>query len=158
VKVGQAALGHRLDALRRGEKVEETRKRCHAGSPAQATIAGTANQLGNADLETGAAVPITAGMVWCSRLFLPPAGASGRRLQCADEQTHAPQQKPLIRNVETRRSVPLMAIPLLILFTESLDVRFAVRIEEFLAALLPRRFEFGRCDVPVRPAFLGNGT
>ena len=33
---------------------------------------------------------------------------------------------------------------------------FAVRIEEFLAALLPRRFEFGRCDVPVRPAFLGN--
>jgi len=35
---------------------------------------------------------------------------------------------------------------------------FAVRIEEFLAALLPRRFEFGGCDVPVRPAFLGNGT
>jgi hypothetical protein len=32
----------------------------------------------------------------------------------------------------------------LILFTESLDVRFAVRIEEFLAALLPRRFKFGR--------------
>ena len=56
------------------------------------------------------------------------------------------------------RSVPLMAIPLLLLFTESLDVRFAVRIEEFLAALLPRRSEFGRCDVPVRPAFLGNGT
>ena len=51
-----------------------------------------------------------------------------------------------------------MAIPLLILFTESLDVRFAVRIEEFLVALLPRRFEFGRCDVPVPPAFLGNGT
>jgi hypothetical protein len=54
--------------------------------------------------------------------------------------------------------VLLMAIPLLILFTESLDVRFAVRIEEFLAALLPRRFEFGRCDVPVRPAFFGNGA
>jgi hypothetical protein len=49
-------------------------------------------------------------------------------------------------------------IPLLILFTESLDVRFAVRIEEFLAPLLPRRFELGRCDVPVRPAFLGNST
>ena len=47
---------------------------------------------------------------------------------------------------------------LLILFTESLDVRFAVRIEEFLAALLPRGFEFGRCDVPVRPAFLRNGA
>ena len=55
-------------------------------------------------------------------------------------------------------NMQLMAIPFLILFTESLDVRFAVRIEEFLAALLPRRFEFGRCDVPVRPAFLGNGT
>ena len=59
---------------------------------------------------------------------------------------------------ETRLSVPVMAIPLLILFIESLDVRFAVRIEELLAAFLPRRFEFGRCDVPVRPAFLGNGT
>src|SRR5580693_1426303 len=56
------------------------------------------------------------------------------------------------------RSMSLMAIPLLILFAESLDVRFAVRIEEFLAAFLPRRFEFGRCDVRVRPAFLGNST
>jgi hypothetical protein len=56
------------------------------------------------------------------------------------------------------RSVPLMAIPLLLLFTESLDVRFAVRIEELLAAFLPRRFEFGRCDVPVRSAFFGNST
>src|SRR3984893_7734797 len=51
-----------------------------------------------------------------------------------------------------------MAIPLLILFTESLDVRFAVRIEQFLAALLPRRFEFGRCDVPVRPALSNYGA
>ena len=62
------------------------------------------------------------------------------------------------RSFETRRSVPLISIPLLILFTETLDVRFAVRIEEFLAAFLPRRFEFGSCDVPVRPAFLGHGT
>ena len=46
----------------------------------------------------------------------------------------------------------------LILCTESLQVRFAVRIKEFLAALLPRRLKFGRCDVPVRPAFFGNGT
>jgi hypothetical protein len=46
----------------------------------------------------------------------------------------------------------------LILFTERLDVRFAVRIEEFLTALLPRGFEFGSCDVPVRPAFLADGT
>src|SRR5215510_15250735 len=30
---------------------------------------------------------------------------------------------------------------LLILFAESLSVRFAIRIKEFLAALVPRRFE-----------------
>ena len=48
--------------------------------------------------------------------------------------------------------------PLLILFTDRLGVGFAVRIEQVLAALLPRRLEFGRSDVPVRPAFLGNGT
>jgi hypothetical protein len=48
--------------------------------------------------------------------------------------------------------------PLLVLFTESLDVGFAIRIEEVLTALLPRCLEFGRCDVPVRPAFTGNGT
>src|ERR1700723_2304441 len=49
----------------------------------------------------------------------------------------------------------------LILFAESLDVRFSVRIEEFLAALLPPCSEFRRSDVPVRPAFrafLSNGT
>src|SRR4029077_14286094 len=47
---------------------------------------------------------------------------------------------------------------LLILFTDRLGVGFAVRIEEVLAALLPRRVEFGRCDVPVWPAFLGNSA
>jgi len=47
---------------------------------------------------------------------------------------------------------------LLILFTESLDIGLAIRIEKFLAALLPRRFEFGRCNVPVGPASLGNGA
>jgi hypothetical protein len=52
----------------------------------------------------------------------------------------------------------LIPIPRLILFTEGLDVSFAIRIEEFLAALLPRSFEFGRRDVPVRPALPGNGT
>src|SRR6266446_5266456 len=51
-----------------------------------------------------------------------------------------------------------MATPLLILFTESLIVHFAVRIKEFLAALLPRRFEFWHCDVPVCPTFFGYGT
>src|ERR1700692_1316869 len=50
------------------------------------------------------------------------------------------------------------SIMVLILFTESLDVRFAVRIKEFLAALLPCRFEFGRCDVTVHPTFPGHGT
>jgi ketosteroid isomerase-like protein len=47
---------------------------------------------------------------------------------------------------------------LLVLFTESLHVCFAVRIEKLLAALLPCNFEFGRCDVPVWTALLGNGT
>ena len=45
----------------------------------------------------------------------------------------------------------------LILFTESPDVRSGVRIAVLLAALLARSFEFGRCDVPVRPAFPGDG-
>jgi hypothetical protein len=45
-----------------------------------------------------------------------------------------------------------------VLFTESLDIRFAVRIEKLLAALLPRRPEFWRCDVPVRAAFLRDST
>jgi hypothetical protein len=48
--------------------------------------------------------------------------------------------------------------PFLILFTESFGVSFAVRIEEFLAALLPSCSEVGRCDVPIRPAFLGYGA
>ena len=47
---------------------------------------------------------------------------------------------------------------LLILFTESLGVSFAVRIEEFLAASLPSCSEVGRCDVPIRPTFLGYGA
>ena len=52
--------------------------------------------------------------------------------------------------------IPLLAK--LVLFTESLDVRFAIRVEKLLAAFLPRRFEVGRCDVPVRPAFLEDRT
>ena len=50
------------------------------------------------------------------------------------------------------------SLPLLILFTESLGVRFAVRIEDFLTALLPRCFELRRGDIPVRPTFPSNGT
>ena len=46
----------------------------------------------------------------------------------------------------------------LILFTESLDVRFGVRIAVLPTVLLARSFEFGRCDVPVRPAFPGDGV
>jgi len=45
----------------------------------------------------------------------------------------------------------------LVLFAQALGVPFAIRIKEFLSALLPRRSEFGHCNVPVRPAFLGNG-
>jgi hypothetical protein len=33
-----------------------------------------------------------------------------------------------------------------------------VRIAVLLAALLARSFEFGRCDVPVQPAFPGDGA
>ena len=51
-----------------------------------------------------------------------------------------------------------LAIPLLILFTDGLDIRFAVGIEEFFAALLPGGFEFGGGDVPVWAAFLGDGA
>src|SRR5205807_6238616 len=42
--------------------------------------------------------------------------------------------------------------------SKRLDVCFAVRIEEFFAPFLPCRFKFGRCDLPVRPAFPNNGT
>jgi hypothetical protein len=74
------------------------------------------------------------------------------------EQVCAPQE---IQNVpfEAPPSIPPeVEEDLLVLFTESLGVCFAVGIEEFLAALLPRRFEFGRRDVPVRAAFLSDGT
>jgi hypothetical protein len=40
--------------------------------------------------------------------------------------------------------------PLSVLLSDGLGVGFAVGIEEFLAALLPRRLEFGRCDVLAR--------
>src|SRR5262249_34688531 len=46
----------------------------------------------------------------------------------------------------------------LILFAESLRVGFPVRIEKFLAALLPSSFEFRCCDVPIRPAFFCGGA
>src|SRR5438093_13251875 len=46
----------------------------------------------------------------------------------------------------------------LVLLTKRLDVCFAVLIEEFFAPFLPCRFKFGRCDVPVRPAFPDNDT
>ena len=45
-----------------------------------------------------------------------------------------------------------------ILFADGLDVGFAVWIEQLFAAFLPGLFHFGRRDVPVRPAFFGNGA
>src|ERR1700691_3274330 len=42
----------------------------------------------------------------------------------------------------------------LVLFTESVKEGFPIGIQKILAALLPRSSEFGRRDVPVRPAFL----
>jgi hypothetical protein len=47
----------------------------------------------------------------------------------------------------------LVVIPLLVLLTNSLDVCFAVRVEEFFAALLPCCPEFGPSD-GVRVAFI----
>jgi hypothetical protein len=54
--------------------------------------------------------------------------------------------------VEMVMNSPLVTPPLLVLFAESLDVGFAVGVEEFLAPLGPRGLELGRCNVPVRPA------
>jgi hypothetical protein len=82
--------------------------------------------------------------------FTPESGHSSERLEC-----------PLCARLRFKES-PLAAqptrTPLLVLFTDRLRVRFTIGIEKLLAALLPRRLEFGRCDVPVRPAFLGHGT
>ena len=44
----------------------------------------------------------------------------------------------------------------LILFAESLGVGLAIGVEKFFATLLPGRSQFGRRDVPVRPALSGN--
>ena len=51
------------------------------------------------------------------------------------------------------REVERIQRQLLALFAESLSLGLAVWIEQFLAALLPGRFKFRRCDVPVRSAF-----
>ena len=48
--------------------------------------------------------------------------------------------------------------PLSAPFAETLSIGLAIRIEEFLTALLPRSLEFGRGDVPVRSAFRADGT
>ena len=44
------------------------------------------------------------------------------------------------------------------MFTDHLGVGFAVRIEKLLTALLPGGLHFRRSDVPVAPAFPGNGA
>jgi hypothetical protein len=46
----------------------------------------------------------------------------------------------------------------LVLLADNLRVALPVRIEEFFASLLPRPFELGGCDVPVRPSFPKNGA
>jgi hypothetical protein len=94
---------------------------------------------------------------------LAPVVTDQPALETANALEHVRPRKPraVLGNVSRLRSNSgdcNAAIPLLILLTESLHITLAVWIEEFLAALLPRRFEFGCCDVPVRPAFLGNGT
>src|SRR5258708_8735558 len=47
---------------------------------------------------------------------------------------------------------------ILVLFTQGLGVRFAVGIEEFLSALLPRPFEFVRPTPPLHPPLLLNSS
>jgi hypothetical protein len=44
----------------------------------------------------------------------------------------------------------------LILFTESLNIGFALWVKDILVALLPSSLKFRRCDVPVRSAFLAD--
>ena len=61
-------------------------------------------------------------------------------------------------SLQPSSTIPVTDLAHLVLFTQGLGVRFAVGIEEFFSALLPGRFELGRRDVPVRPAFLGNGS
>ena len=45
-----------------------------------------------------------------------------------------------------------------ILLVDRLGVRLAVWVEQFLPAFLPRTFHFGRRNVPIRPAFLGDSA
>ena len=78
-------------------------------------------------------------------------------------QLRRAQQQMAVRPQATsdrQRALPVRghAAAPLVLFTQGLGVGFTVGIEEFLSALLPRRFEFGRRDVPVRSAFLGNAS
>src|ERR1700710_2284291 len=47
---------------------------------------------------------------------------------------------------------------ILVLFADGLKIGLAVRIERILVARLPGSFEFGRGDVPVRPAFPADRT
>src|SRR5689334_9777557 len=51
-----------------------------------------------------------------------------------------------------------LALTTLILFSQSLTICLAIRVEEFLARLGPCGSEFRLCDVPIRPAFHKNST
>ncbi len=86
----------------------------------------------------------------------PPPGSPGREDGFFTYRMAAPTVLSFCLAEEDL--VLLVAIPFLILSTGSLDVRFGVRLEEFFGALLPRLFGFRPCNVPIRPAFLGNGT
>ena len=87
------------------------------------------------------------------------------------DQRASPVAVDFVKKIEARKDGPRTLVDvasltattgahetLLVLFSDSLGVRFAVGIEKFLATLLPRHLEFGRCDVPIRSAFLGDGT
>src|SRR5712675_1029598 len=51
-----------------------------------------------------------------------------------------------------------MRTRLLVLFTQSSGLSVALRREELPAVLLSSCSEVGRCDVPIRPAYLGYGA
>src|ERR1700688_1980134 len=107
-------------------------------------------------------------MVRCNRALCHRTFGRGRSYQCmsgwhcdSGVQEHRCVLSGLGANRIQNSNSPLperLQGLLLILFTESLKIGLAVRIERLLAALLPGRFKFGRCDVPVRSAFAADST
>src|ERR1700722_17431924 len=73
-------------------------------------------------------------------------------------RVHHQTRYPVSRRVDVVMNPPFVTPPLLVLFAERLEIGFAVGIEEVLAPLRPRGLEFGRRNVPVRPALPGDNA